>query len=291
MTPEVNKLRSLYKQLDQQQAAGEDVVADLKKEINNLELAYLKEQVLPQVAQFMASKVRGLRCEIDSSFQFDGDNSINYSFCTSGSMLFVKDKIEVNSAIELSDINAPRPAFAPQSIKGSTNEQIPPQLTIRIVDYSEKAVAVYGDTRMYAEAFKEKGGYFNPRLREGAGWIFSKRREKEIRELLKNELNSSTVCLLPSTDLKSQQEVAKTLGVTISDKKSLGLKCTLEGFRKYLFTKKNKNGRNFSLSSINVYCTATRSNYMRSKVLKYHHTGYIYNISDPSVISLSLIHI
>ena len=72
MISEISKLKILYQQLDRQQAAGEDVVADLKKEINNLELAYLKEQVLPQVAQFMASKVQDLRCSIDSSFQFDG---------------------------------------------------------------------------------------------------------------------------------------------------------------------------------------------------------------------------
>lgn len=59
---ETDKLRSLYKQYDTLAASGEDVVADLHKEINNLELAYLKEQVLPQVAQFIASKVCSLRC-------------------------------------------------------------------------------------------------------------------------------------------------------------------------------------------------------------------------------------
>lgn len=97
MIPEINKLKTLYQQLDRQQAAGEDVVAELKKEINNIELAYLKEQVFPQVAQFMASKVRDLRCGIDSSFQFDGEHSISYSFCTSGSMLLIKDSLSISS--------------------------------------------------------------------------------------------------------------------------------------------------------------------------------------------------
>ena len=35
MIPEICKLKSLYQQFDQQQTAGEDVVAELKKEINN----------------------------------------------------------------------------------------------------------------------------------------------------------------------------------------------------------------------------------------------------------------
>lgn len=96
MTPEISKMKTLYQQLDRQQAAGEDVVADLKKEINNLELTYLKEYVFPQVAKFMASKVNGLRCAVDSSFQFDGEENINYSFCTSGSMLLLKIALKLN---------------------------------------------------------------------------------------------------------------------------------------------------------------------------------------------------
>lgn len=97
MFSEIDKLRSLYAQYDTLSASGEDVVADLRKEINNLELAYLKKHVFPQVSQFMALKVRNLRCAIDCSFQFDGNHNINYSFCSSGAMLFIKDKIDTNS--------------------------------------------------------------------------------------------------------------------------------------------------------------------------------------------------
>lgn len=128
MTPEISKLKTLYQQLDRQQAAGEDVVADLKKEINNLELAYLKEHVLPQVAQFMASKVRGLRCGIDSSFQFDGEQIINYSFCTSGTMLFVKDSLDVNSVSGISEITHPQPKVATPHVLQPKTETAPTQL-------------------------------------------------------------------------------------------------------------------------------------------------------------------
>ena len=147
MTPEIIKLKTLYQQLERQQAAGEDVVADLKKEINNLELAYLKEQVLPQVAQFMASKVRGLRCGIDSSFQFDGEKIINYSFCTSGTMLFVKDSLDVNSISGISDISTPQPKVVTPTVLQPKTETAPTERSIRLVDYSEKAVALYGDTK------------------------------------------------------------------------------------------------------------------------------------------------
>lgn len=97
MASEIGKLKTLYIELDRLQSAGEDVVAELKKEINNLELSYLKENVFPQVAKYLASKVRDLRCGIDSSFQFDAEGKISFSFCTSESMLLVKDTLDIDS--------------------------------------------------------------------------------------------------------------------------------------------------------------------------------------------------
>lgn len=55
----------------------------------------------------------------------------------------------------------------------------------QIIDYSEKAIAVIGDTKAIKEQLKELGGRFNPRLSCGAGWIFSKKKENELKELLK----------------------------------------------------------------------------------------------------------
>jgi hypothetical protein len=58
-----------------------------------------------------------------------------------------------------------------------------------IVDYSEKALAVFGDTRAIKDQLKALDGRFNPKLtHEGtkkAGWIFSKSKEQEIKNLLK----------------------------------------------------------------------------------------------------------
>ena len=54
----------------------------------------------------------------------------------------------------------------------------------QIIDYSEKAIAVIGDTRSIKDQLKELGGRFNFRLTCGAGWIFSKQKEQEVRTLL-----------------------------------------------------------------------------------------------------------
>ena len=52
------------------------------------------------------------------------------------------------------------------------------------MDYSEKALAIIGDTKPHAETLKRLGGRFNARLSCGAGWVFSKSKAGEIREAL-----------------------------------------------------------------------------------------------------------
>ena len=58
-----------------------------------------------------------------------------------------------------------------------------------IVDYSQKALAIFGDTKPIKDQLKALGGRFNPKLtHEGskqAGWIFSKSKENELKNLLK----------------------------------------------------------------------------------------------------------
>lgn len=53
-----------------------------------------------------------------------------------------------------------------------------------LVDYSEKALAITGDTKPHAETLKGLGGRFNARLSCGPGWVFSKTKAGEIREAL-----------------------------------------------------------------------------------------------------------
>lgn len=60
----------------------------------------------------------------------------------------------------------------------------PASLNVEIIDYSEKAIAVKGDTKQLSSLLKSLGGKFNPRLSFGAGWIFSKAKEQQVRTAL-----------------------------------------------------------------------------------------------------------
>lgn len=55
---------------------------------------------------------------------------------------------------------------------------------LQIIDYSEKAIAIIGDTRAIKDTLKTLGGRFNAHLTCGAGWIFSKSKEAALRDAL-----------------------------------------------------------------------------------------------------------
>lgn len=76
----------------------------------------------------------------------------------------------------------PKPAKAKQTVKAESDTIKANGL--QLVDYSEKAIAIIGDTRTIKEQLKALGGRFNARLSCGAGWIFSKRKENELKALL-----------------------------------------------------------------------------------------------------------
>lgn len=61
--------------------------------------------------------------------------------------------------------------------------------TIELLDYSEKAIAVFGDTKAYKDAFIDIRGKFNPSLKYGdderqAGWIFPKTQRSKVEEVI-----------------------------------------------------------------------------------------------------------
>ena len=63
---------------------------------------------------------------------------------------------------------------------------------MRVVVYTEKSCAVFGDTKPIKDILKEKGGKYNKFLTDPEdgekkpGWIFSIKRIDEIKELLNN---------------------------------------------------------------------------------------------------------
>lgn len=56
--------------------------------------------------------------------------------------------------------------------------------SIELIDYSQKAIAIVGDTKPIKDTLKKLGGKFNPRLKCGAGWIFPKTKEEQVKATL-----------------------------------------------------------------------------------------------------------
>ena len=74
-------------------------------------------------------------------------------------------------------------------------------------DYSDKAIVVRGDTKDHKEELKTLGGKYNANLRDGAGWIFSKKNEDKVLSYIasgnlddKPKKSSSTADLMGSIE-------------------------------------------------------------------------------------------
>jgi len=65
---------------------------------------------------------------------------------------------------------------------------------LKVKAYSEKSIAVFGDTKPHKTALKKANGRFNPNLKDGdevvGGWIFAKKKRKEVSALVK-EINAA----------------------------------------------------------------------------------------------------
>jgi len=77
----------------------------------------------------------------------------------------------------------------PFTVKEPTPEKQPKLFTekpaaVNILDYSEKAIAVVGETKPIKELLKEMGGRFNAFLKCGPGWIFPKTKQEQVKAAL-----------------------------------------------------------------------------------------------------------
>jgi hypothetical protein len=63
-------------------------------------------------------------------------------------------------------------------------EQEEEKANLQIVDYSEKAIAIVGDTKTIKDQLKKLGGRFNPKLSCGAGWVFPKSKLAEVQKFV-----------------------------------------------------------------------------------------------------------
>ena len=89
---------------------------------------------------------------------------------------------------------APKATIKPKAEAKAKKEKEPTKKTtpkFQIVHYSEKCIALFGDTKPIKEELKALGGRFNNNLRPFGeesrvpGWVFPKKCEEAIKELIK----------------------------------------------------------------------------------------------------------
>jgi hypothetical protein len=74
---------------------------------------------------------------------------------------------------------------------------------IRIIDYSKLSIAVYNVPKKYEENFKQLGGLHNPKLSDGAGWLFHAKDRKKVEELVALA-NSGSLSPIPAVEKKKE---------------------------------------------------------------------------------------
>ena len=89
--------------------------------------------------------------------------------------------------LPLLGVNINSEVFANKAVKAEVSiENVTDNFII--VNYSTKALALFGDTRPLKNQLIAIGGLFNPKLNykgvKTAGWVFSKKNEQELVNLL-----------------------------------------------------------------------------------------------------------
>jgi hypothetical protein len=77
------------------------------------------------------------------------------------------------------------PELSNLTVSDLLNESTATETALNLIDYSEKAFCITGQTKPIKEQLKQLGGRFNMYLTCGPGWIFPKTRI----DLVKKELN------------------------------------------------------------------------------------------------------
>ena len=118
-----------------------------------------------------------------SSFRYNDSDGMQDYFDTN---FYIH--IEVSDEYKVIEPKAKKSGVKPEKVEEAKDVEAVTAEGLEIVDYSEKAIAVFGDTKAIKEQLKELGGRFNPSLNyngeKRAGWIFSKKQADKVRELL-----------------------------------------------------------------------------------------------------------
>ena len=168
----------------------------IKKGYRNPQISYMTEEndLLHELVNVVMIDVNAY---IDSFRYDDSDGMIDY-FDTN----FYKF-VEVRSS-DWEEIH--KTARVKEANKGLTVSEETRETAVEtvegleIVDYSEKAVAVFGDTKAIKDELKSIGGKFNPRLNynggKRAGWVFPKSKLGELDKFIHDTGTNDTITAL-----------------------------------------------------------------------------------------------
>lgn len=118
-----------------------------------------------------------------SSFRYDDSDGMQDYYDTNFYL-----KIKVSDEYKVIEPKAKKSSVKAEKVEEVKEVEAVTVEGIEVVDYSEKAVAVFGDTKAVKDQLKELGGRFNPSLNyngeKRAGWIFSKKQADKVKELI-----------------------------------------------------------------------------------------------------------
>lgn len=118
-----------------------------------------------------------------SSFRYDDSDGMQDYFDTNFYL-----SIKVSDEYKVIEPKAKKNSVKPEKVEEAKDVEAVTAEGLEIVDYSEKAIAVFGDTKAIKDQLKELGGRFNPALKyngeKRAGWIFGKKQADKVKELI-----------------------------------------------------------------------------------------------------------
>lgn len=118
-----------------------------------------------------------------SSFRYDDSDGMQDYYDTNFYL-----SIKTGSGYQLTEPKAKKSSVKAEKVEEAKEVEAVTVEGLGIVDYSEKAIAVFGDTKAIKEQLKGLGGRFNPSLNydgeKRAGWIFSKKQADKVKELI-----------------------------------------------------------------------------------------------------------
>jgi len=104
-------------------------------------------------------------------------------------------------------------------------------MSISIVNYSEKAIAVFGNTKDIKDHLSALGGKFNPSLKQNdervPGWVFPNSKKEEVRKII-TAFSQGTLGEPPKKVEKASSSSAPAETFTISKEMFLALVSRIE---------------------------------------------------------------